>query len=68
MIPAQNRQLPILSLSPNEGDHQSLQVILAHPKGMIFKARDLASTVELLRVATIAVILCERDLLPGSTC
>ena len=40
MIPAQNRQLPILSLSPNENDHQSLQVILAHPKGMIFKARD----------------------------
>jgi DNA-binding NtrC family response regulator len=44
----------------------SLQVIIGSTKWMLFKARDLASTLTLLQQHEIAVVLCERDLLPGT--
>ena len=64
--PSRTRQLPILSVSPNDEDHLSLQALLGHTKWLLFKARDLPSAVELLREHEIAVLLCERDLLAGT--
>ena len=64
--PSPAKQLPILSVSPNEEDHQLLQAVFGHTKWLLFKAPDLATAVELLREHDIAVLLCERDLLLGT--
>jgi len=58
-------RLTVLSISPIEEDHVSLQAIIGHSKWMLFKARDLASALVLLQQHEIAVVLLERDLLPG---
>jgi DNA-binding response OmpR family regulator len=56
--------LTILSVSPLEEDHVSLQTIIGHSTWMMFQARDLASALALLRQYEISVVICERDLLP----
>src|ERR1035441_9074936 len=58
--------LTVLSVSPLEEDHSSLQAIIGHSKWMLLKARDLVSTLALLQQHEVAVVLCERDLLPGT--
>jgi DNA-binding NtrC family response regulator len=58
--------LTVLSVSPLDEDHSSLQAIIDHSKWMLLKARDLVSTFALLRQHEVAVVLCERDLLPGT--
>ena len=55
--------LTVLSVSPLDEDHVSLQAIIGHSTWMIFQARDLASALALLRQHEIAVVICERDLL-----
>jgi DNA-binding NtrC family response regulator len=60
------RKLTVLSLSPHETDHLSLQTIIGHSKWMLFTASNLASTISLLQDHEISVLLCERDLLPGT--
>jgi len=55
--------LTILSVSPVEEDHLSLQAIIGHSTWTMFQARDLASAVALLRQHEIAVVICDRDLL-----
>jgi DNA-binding NtrC family response regulator len=57
--------IAVLSVSPIEEDHLSLQTIIRHSNWMLFKARDLASALALLQEHEIAVVLLERDLLPG---
>lgn len=57
--------LKVLYASSTDEDHLSLQAIVGHSKWMLFRARDLGSTITLLREHEIAVVLCERDLLPG---
>ena len=57
--------LAVLSVSPLEEDHRSLDSIIGHSNWMLFKARDLASALALLQQHEIAVVLLERDLLPG---
>jgi DNA-binding NtrC family response regulator len=59
-------RLTVLSVSPLAEDHSSLQAIIGHSKWMLFKARDLVSTLALLQQHEIAVVLCERNLLPGT--
>jgi len=56
--------LAVLSVSPIESDHLSLQAIIGHSNWMLFKACDLASALVLLQQHEIAVVLLERDLLP----
>ncbi len=58
--------LSILSVSPLEEDHSSLQAIVAHSRWKQFHARDLSSAMTLLEQHDIAVVLCERDLTQGS--
>jgi DNA-binding response OmpR family regulator len=58
--------LTILSVTPLEEDHVSIQTIIGHSTWMMFQARDLASARALLRQHEIAVAICERDLLPGT--
>jgi DNA-binding response OmpR family regulator len=55
----------VLSVSPIEEDHLSLQAIIGHSNWTLFKARDLASALVLLQQHEIGVVLLERDLLPG---
>jgi DNA-binding NtrC family response regulator len=59
-------KLTILSISPHEEDHLSLHAIIGHSKWKLFTARDLASALSLLHDHEIAVLLCERDLRPGT--
>jgi len=54
--------LTVLSVSPLDEDHVSLQTIIGHSTWTIFQAHDLVSAVALLRQQDIAVVICERDL------
>jgi DNA-binding response OmpR family regulator len=58
--------LTVLSVSPLEEDHSSLQAIIGHSKWMLLKARDLVSTLALLQQHEVSVVLCERDLVLGT--
>src|ERR1035441_5681100 len=58
--------LTVLSVSPLDEDHSSLQTIIGHSKWLLFKARDLVSTLALLEKHEISVLLCEQKLLPGT--
>ena|ERR1019366_374928 len=58
--------LTVLSVSPLDEDHSSLQAIIGHSKWLLLKARDFVSTLALLQQHQVAVVLCERDLLPGT--
>jgi DNA-binding NtrC family response regulator len=59
-------KLTVLSVSPHEEDHLSLHAIIGHSKWRLFTARDLASALSLLHDHEISVLLCERDLRPGT--
>src|SRR4029077_1553816 len=56
----------VLSVSPHEIDHLSLQAIIGHSKWRLFTASDLTSAISVLNRHEISVLLCERDLLPGT--
>ena len=56
--------LTVLSVSPLDADHLSLEAIIGHLPLMLFKARDVMSALALLQQHDIAVVVCERDLLP----
>ena len=58
--------LTLLSIGPLEDDHSSLEVIVGHSRWTQFQVRDLPSPLTLLQKHDIAVVLCERDLTPGS--
>jgi DNA-binding NtrC family response regulator len=58
--------LTVLSVSPLDEDHSSLQAIIGHSKWLLFKARDLISTLALLEREQITVLLCEQNLLTGT--
>jgi DNA-binding response OmpR family regulator len=58
--------LTVLSVSPLDEDHSSLQAIIGHSKWVLLKARDLRSALALLQRHEVAVVLCERDLQPGT--
>ena len=57
--------LKVLSVSPLEDDHLSLQTILGHTTWRLFKADHHAVALSIVRDHDIAVVLCERDLNPG---
>lgn len=59
-------KVSVLCLSPLDEDHLSLRAIIDHSTWMLFKAHDLASTLALLQQHEIAVVLCDRDLKPGT--
>jgi DNA-binding NtrC family response regulator len=54
--------LTILSVSPADVDHSSLEAIIADSPCVLMKAHDLVSALSLLQRHDIAVVVCERDL------
>jgi DNA-binding response OmpR family regulator len=56
----------VLSVSPLDEDHSSLRDIIGDGTGGPLKARDLVGALALLQQHDIAVVLCERELLPGT--
>ena len=59
-------RLTVLSVSPHDEDHLTLQAIVGHSTWTLFKARDLVSALSLLEEHEIAVLLCERNLLTAT--
>lgn len=60
------RIVTVLSVSPIEEDEARLRNIFSHSNWILHNARNLASALDLLRDREISVILCERDLPPGT--
>ena len=58
-------RVTVLSVSPLEDDHVSLQTIISHSIWRLFKADCHASAFSVMRQHHVAVVLCERDLNPG---
>src|SRR5260370_20600445 len=55
-----------LSVSPLVEDHFSLQAVFNHSKRVLYKADSLASALAIIRGREIGVVICERDLSPGT--
>jgi DNA-binding response OmpR family regulator len=64
--PEIEKTLAILSVSPIDADHLSLEAIIGDSSVTLLKARDLASARLLLGQHDIAAVVCERDLMPGT--
>jgi len=58
--------LTVLSVSPLDEDHSSLKAVVGHSSWRLFEAHNLSSSLELLQKHDVSVVLCERDLLPGT--
>ena len=58
--------LTVLSIGPLDDDHLPLEAIIRHTTWRLFQAHNLASAIALLQQHEIAVVLCERDLQPGT--
>src|ERR1017187_1093444 len=58
--------LTVLSVSPLGEDHSSLKAIVGHSSWRLFEADNVSSSLALLQQHGIAVVLCERELLPGT--
>jgi DNA-binding NtrC family response regulator len=61
-----SRTVTVLSVSPLAEDHYSLQAIFNHSKWKLHRADCLASAHAIIRRREIGVIVCERDLSPGT--
>jgi DNA-binding response OmpR family regulator len=60
------KTLTVLSVSPLEEDHLSLQAIVGLPTGRLFSADRLPPALALLQQQEIAIVFCERNLMPGT--
>jgi hypothetical protein len=56
----------VLSVSPAEEVHFSLQEIFNHSIWKLHKTHSLPAALAIIRAQTIPVVLCETDLLPGT--
>jgi DNA-binding NtrC family response regulator len=61
-----NTTITVLSVSPTQDDHDVLERLLNRSKWQIRKALTFSSAVALLQETQISVVVCERDLLPGT--
>lgn len=57
--------ISVLSVSPSEADHASLNSILRHTSWMMYQANGVAAGVSIASQHEIAVVICESDLMPG---
>ncbi len=60
------RIVTFLSVSPLVEDYFSLQAVFNHSKRVLYKADSLASALAIIRGREIGVVICERDLSPGT--
>lgn len=58
--------LTLLSVSPLLEDHSSLEAIVGHSRWRLLKADGLPAASRFLEQDDVSVVLCERDLKPGS--
>ena len=59
--------IPVLSLSPVENDHTTLEQLLSEPQWSLHRANSVLSALTRLRtLRPVPVVVCERDSLPGS--
>ncbi len=58
--------LTVLSVSPNEEDHLSLEAIIGHSRWALLRADKLPTARTLLHSLDIPVVVCERNLTPGT--
>jgi DNA-binding NtrC family response regulator len=58
--------LTVLSISPLEGDHLFLKSIVGHSTWRLFNADRVRPALDFLQRHEISVVLCERDLMPGT--
>lgn len=63
---ARMQSVPLLSVSPADADHAALRELLADTQWQLSEARSLGSALRTLRHDPISLILCERDLQPGT--
>jgi len=61
-----NTTITILSVGPAQDDHDVLERLLQRPKWLIHRVPTLSSAVALLQQVQIPVVICERDLQPGT--
>ena len=57
---------PLLSLSPSKQDHQILREILEGSPWLIRETHSLRSALQILEEYRIPILICERDLHPGT--
>src|SRR5664279_5230679 len=60
------RTMTVLSVSPLAEDYFSLQAIFSHSKRALYRADSLASALAIIRRWEIGVVICERNLSPGT--
>jgi len=58
--------LTVLSISPLTEDHASLETIVGRSAWTLLTADRVSRALPLLRANEVSVVVCERDLLPGS--
>jgi DNA-binding NtrC family response regulator len=58
--------LKILSVSPFQDDHLYLQSIVGRSTWVLFKADRITAALDLLRQEEISVVVCERNVTPGT--
>ena len=63
---ATRRAVTVLSVSPIEEDQACLQGIFTHSNWTLHSALTLVSALDILRDHEVSVVLCERDLRPGT--
>ena len=61
-----NAVLTVLSVSPIEEDNSSLEAIIGPSRWTLLKADKLPTALDLLQRHDVSVVLCERDLMPGT--
>jgi len=59
--------LTVLSISPIEEDHQSLQSFFGQSAWKLLRASRIGTSLTFLKRHEVSVVLCERDLAPGET-
>jgi DNA-binding NtrC family response regulator len=64
--PSTTEVLTVLSVSPLDEDHSSLKAIVGHSSWRLFEAHNVGSSLAVLQEHHIAVVVCERELLPGT--
>lgn len=61
-----NGKVTVLSASQIAEDHLSLQAVFGHSKWELYEAGNRASALAVLHIREIGVVICERDLYPGT--
>src|ERR1051325_1429019 len=64
--PGTEPTLTTLSVSPYREDHSSLDAIIGHSRWKLLKADRLPAAHAILNRHDVSVVLCEKDLLPGT--